>query len=140
MSIDSDALHRILEELPFEAGRWVVAGSAPMLLAGLVDSIHDVDIVVDDTVWRQSVSLSDGQPRIGLFGDHIVELEVAGSPIEVFDGWLGIDASEMIAEGIDRDGSRFAPLSRVLQSKRRLLRERDVAHIAIIEAHLDEGQ
>ena len=139
MSIDQGALHRILAELPFEAGRWVVAGSAPMLMAGLIDSITDVDIVVDGIAWRQAVSLSDEEPRDGLFGDRIVELDVAGSPAEIFDGWLGIEASVLIAEASMRDGYPFSPLTRVLESKRRLSRPKDLAHIEVLEAHLTGG-
>ena len=140
MSIDRTTLTNILEALPFQAGRWVVAGSAPMLMAGLIDSIHDVDIVVDGTAWQQAVSLSDGEPRDGLLGDQRVSIELEGATVEIFNGWLGIDAAQMITEAVDLDGFRFSPLERVLESKRRLLRSRDVVHIAIIEAHLSDRQ
>lgn len=139
MSIDRDGLRRMLESLPFEEGRWSVAGSAPMLMAGLVDSITDVDIVTDGTAWRQAVSMSDHEPRPGLFGDRIVELEVGGSRVEVFDGWLGTTADEIISEAVDVEGFRFSPLSRVLASKRRLSRSKDRAHIDLLEALLTDG-
>ncbi len=140
MSIDRNALHRTLAELTFEPGRWVVAGSAPMLLAGLIDSIDDIDIVVDRSAWRQAVSLSDQEPEHGRFGDHIVKLEMAGSSVEVFDGWLGTNAAQMLAEAVDVDGVPCSPLGRVLDSKRRLGRPRDLHHIRIIESHVDESQ
>ena len=115
MSIDRNALHRTLAELRFEPGRWVVAGSAPMLLAGLIDSIDDIDIVVDRSAWRQAVSLSDQEPEYG-------------------------NAAQMLAEAVDVDGVPCSPLGRVLDSKRRLGRPRDLHHITIIESHVDESQ
>lgn len=140
MSIDRRSLPLILSSLPFEPGRWVVAGSAPMLMSGLIDSISDIDVVVDGTAWQQAEALSDQQVREGLRGDLIVEIDVDGSLVEVFDGWLGRDAAEMIAEGIELEGFRFSPLSRVLDSKRRLSRAKDQRHIELLEAHLEEGR
>lgn len=132
MRIDRHALRRILDGLPFEVGRWVVAGSAPMLVAGLIESIDDVDVVVDAVAWRQAVSLDRGEPREGLFGDHMVELEVTGAPVEVFDGWLGTDAATMIAEAEEYDGFPFSPLERVAASKRLLGRPKDLEHLRLI--------
>jgi hypothetical protein len=137
--VDRTALRDILVGLPFDPGRWVVAGSAPMLIAGLVDSITDVDIVVDAVAWRQVLSIVDQVPRDGLFGDHLVEFDVAGARVEVFDGWLGTDADTMVAEAIDVEGVPCSPLERVLASKRRLIRPKDTHHIAILEAHLGEA-
>jgi len=137
--IDRDALRGILAALPFEAGRWVVVGSAPMLMAGLIQSIRDIDIVVDPATWRQVVSLSEQAPRGGLYGDHVVKLDVAGAPVEVFDGWLGIDADTMLAEAVDVEGVPCSPLGRVLDSKRRLLRNKDLAHIELLDGLLTDG-
>lgn len=139
MIIDRDALRGILAALPFEAGRWVVVGSAPMLMAGLIQSIRDIDIVVDPATWRQVVSLSEQAPRGGLYGDHVVEFDVAGAPVEVFDGWLGVDADTMIAEAVDVEGVPCSPLGRVLDSKRRLLRNKDLAHIELLDGLLTDG-
>lgn len=136
MSIDRSELLDVLDALPFERGTWVVAGSAPLLMAGLVDAIADIDIVVDQTAWRQAVSIAVERPRAGLLGDHIVELEMSGSRVEVFDGWLGATAADMIAEAVEVEGVPCSPLERVLDSKRRLGRRRDLDHIRIIEAHI----
>lgn len=140
MSVDRGTLRDILEALPFEAGSWVVAGSAPLLIAGLTESIEDIDIVVGPAAWQQAVASSGEEPRAGLRGDHITELEVAGVRVEIFDGWLGTTADEMIAEAVEVDGFPFSPLSRVLDSKRQLLRHKDLAHIELLEAHLGEGR
>ena len=67
-----------------------MAGSTPMLMAGLIDSISDVDIVVDGTAWQQAEALAARGPRTGLFGDHIIELELGGASVEVFNT-LGVD-------------------------------------------------
>jgi hypothetical protein len=137
--VDRTALRDILTALPFDPGRWVVAGSAPMLMAGLVDSIADVDVVVDAVAWRQALCMVDQGPRHGLLGDHLVGFDVAGAQVEVFDGWLGTDADTIVAEAVDVEGVPCSPLERVLDSKRRLIRPKDTQHIAILEAHLGEG-
>lgn len=139
MSIDRSRLLSCLAAVPFQPGRWVVAGSAPMLMAGLVESIQDVDIVVDGPAWEMAVSLSDSEPHDGLFGDHMIELDMTGAPVEVFDGWLGIDASVLLAEAVEIEGFRFSPLARVLDSKRRLSRNKDLAHMELLEALLTDG-
>lgn len=139
MTIDRVALASILEHMPFDAGRWVVAGSVPMLVAGLIESVSDVDIVVDETAWLQAVALSGDAPRAGLLGDHIVDIEVSGHPVEVFDGWLGTTADEMLSESVVVEAFRFSPLSRVLASKRQLSRRKDTIHIERLEAHLAGG-
>ena len=139
MIIDRTALFEILAAMPLESGRWVVAGSAPMLLAGLIDSISDVDIVADSVAWQEAVSICDRPPREGLFGDRVLELEVDQAAVEVFDGWMGIAADVIIAEAIEKGGYRFMLLERVLDSKRRLLRHKDLAHIALLEGRLSGG-
>ncbi len=139
MTIDRGALATILERVPFEAGRWVVAGSAPMLVAGLVESISDVDVVVDDIAWRHARSICDRPPRAGLVGDQVLDLRVGDAVVEVFDGWLGTAAHLILEEAVEIEGHRFSPLARVLDSKRRLLRRKDLDHIVVLEAHLGEG-
>lgn len=140
MSIDRDAFVEVLGALPFETGRWVVAGSAPMLMAGLIESIEDVDVVVDAAAWRQAVALSDEDPREGLFGDMVVGLDVAGSSVEVFDGWLGIDADVVIAEAVAECGYPLMPLDRVVESKQRLGRPKDLRHLELMLGGRDDRE
>ena len=110
-----------------------------MLVAGLIESVSDIDIVVDETAWLQAVALSGDAPRAGLLGDHIVDIEVAGHSVEVFDGWLGTTADEMLSESVVVEAFRFSPLSRVLASKRQLSRRKDMIHIERLEAHMADG-
>ena len=129
----------VLRSLRFGGGRWVVAGSGPMLALGLVDSVSDIDIVGDAAAWKAAVSVSHRGPRAGKLGDRLVELTVNGVSIEVFDGWLGTGADQIIAEAFEIEGYLFLPLERVLDSKRKLLRQKDLAHIDILEARLAPG-
>ena len=110
-----------------------------MLALGLVDSISDIDIVGDADTWKAAVSDSRRGPRAGKLGDRLVELTVNGVSIEVFDGWLGTRADQMIGEAFEIVGYLFLPLERVLDSKRKLLRQKDLAHIDILEARLAPG-
>jgi hypothetical protein len=138
MSIDRARLFDVLAAVPFERGRWVVAGSGPLLAMSIVDAIEDIDIVADARAWLAAIEVATGAGRRGLFGDHLVALGVGGLEVEVFDGWLGIGAGSMIAEAVEIDGYLFAPLDRVAESKRTLGRPNDIVHLARIEALLGE--
>jgi hypothetical protein len=138
VSIDRAAMFGVLRSLRF-GGRWVVAGSGPMLALGLVDSISDIDIVGDAQTWGTAISISRQSPRSGMFGDRVVGLDANGVSVEVFDGWLGTTCEVIFVEATEIEGYLFSPIERVLESKRKLLRRKDLAHIDILEARLAEG-
>lgn len=137
MSLNRSRLFDLLGRVPFDRGRWVVAGSGPLLAMGIIDSIADIDIVAGADSWATGVRLAGREPQSGLFGDHRLALDLDGIEVEVFDGWLGISAESIIAEAIDISGYLFAPPERVAESKRTLARPEDLVHLGMIEALLD---
>ncbi len=138
MSLDRSGLFDVLARLPFEPGRFVVAGSGPLLAMEIIESIEDVDIVADAGTWANAIRLAKRGARPGMFGDRLVTIQFDGIAVEVFDGWLGIDAESVIADAVDIDGFLFTPLERVTKSKRTLGRPKDLVHLGMIEARLDE--
>jgi hypothetical protein len=126
-----------VRELALRDGDWVIAGSAPMLVHGLIDTINDIDIVARGAAWARACELGDPQP--GEHGDRRVRL--AGGAIEVFDGWslMPWSVDRLIGEAQWLEGLPFIPLQRVLEFKRCLARPKDAAHIRLIEARLSAG-
>lgn len=138
MTIGRARLFDVLAAMPFPEGRWVVAGSGPLLAMGVIDAISDIDIVADAQLWRSVSRMAGVSQGPALLGDRRLTLEVDGVGVEVFDGWLGIDAESIIEEGVAVDGYLFSPLERVAESKRSLGRPKDRIHLRQIERFSSE--
>lgn len=126
-----------VRELALPPGDWVIAGSAPLLVHGLIEAVGDIDIVARGAAWVRVCALGDPQP--GEHGDRRVRL--CDGAVEVFDGWslMPWSADQLIGEAQWHAGLPFVPLQRVLEFKRRLARPKDALHIRLIEARLREG-
>jgi hypothetical protein len=117
--------------LRLPAGDYALFGSTPMLAHGLIQKVHDIDIVARGGAWRRAAAL--GEIRFGSHHDRLVTLP---GEIEVFDGWLGADPGPLI-EGAERlHGLPFVQLEAVLSFKLALQRPKDARHIALLRRHL----
>ena len=123
-----------LSGLGLPAGDFALHGSGPMLAHGLVDSVHDLDVVARGAAWRRALKL--GEARTAQT-DRVVELP---GEVEVFDGWMGddldalIDGAELVA------GLPCVRLEHVLAFKERLARPKDAAHIELLRRHLGSAR
>lgn len=118
-----------LEALGLAAGHFAVHGSGAMLARGLVDEVHDLDVVARGPAWRRACSL--GEPRRGRT-DAVVEL----GEVEIFDGWMGTDADALIDGAELASGLPCVRLEHVLAFKLAMNRAKDAAHIALLREHL----
>lgn len=105
---------------------WVVAGSA-MVLHGLRDTTHDIDLgctkaLADDleNSGCKTVAMDDGTRKIS-----------AAEDIEIFENWLFDDIVVI-------DGIPVISLSGLLEMKKQLGRAKDIEDIKLIEAALLE--
>lgn len=119
-----------LEALALPPGDWVVHGSAPLALHGLVDEVNDLDVIVRGPAWQAALRI--GEPVAGR-EDLVVRY---GGDVELWSGWLGEDVGTLIDEAQLVNGVPAVPLSEVLRFKERLARPKDAAHIALLRAHL----
>lgn len=116
-----------LKQLNYARGEyWVVAGSA-MVLHGLRDTTHDIDLgctkALADALENdgcKTVVLDDGTRKIS-----------AAEDIEIFENWLFDDI-------IVIDGVPVISLSGLLEMKKQLGRAKDIEDIKLIEAALLE--
>lgn len=119
---DKDSLLRRLRELSFsEKEYWVVAGGA-MVLHGFRPQTRDIDLgcttLMADKLEKQGYAVSrceDGSRKI-LYSEDI----------EIFENWLE-GAVEMIS------GVPVVSADGLIQMKKKLGREKDLADIALIE-------
>ncbi len=131
--IDRPELVARLQRLGLDPATYVVHGSGPLLLHGIVDAIGDIDLVVEPATWRRLANRSDARVRRADV-DRVAELPEA---VEAYDGWFGSPAAAVVerAERCDPDVP-CAPLADVLAFKRRLGRAKDRAHVEAIERYL----
>jgi hypothetical protein len=121
-----------LRALELPIADYVIFGSGPLAVRGLIEEVHDLDVVARGTAWEQAKGL--GEVRIAPEGDPVVWLE--GGAIEVFGGWLGWDIDMLIDNAQIIDGLPFARLEDVLAFKLSLGRPKDEVHARLIEGYL----
>ena len=124
-----------LRALDLPTADYAIFGSGPLAVRGLIEEVHDLDVVARGTAWEQAKGLAE--VRIAPEGDPVVWLE-EGS-IEVFGGWLGWDIDMLIDNAEIIEGLPFARLEDVLAFKLSLGRPKDVAHARLIEGYLRGG-
>ena len=119
---DKQSLSQRLKELSFpEKEYWVVAGGA-MVLHGLRPQTHDIDLgcstLLADKLEQQGYCVShceDGTRKI-----------VYSEDIEIFENW--IDGNIEIINGVP-----VVSVDGLIQMKKKLGRDKDLADIALIE-------
>lgn len=137
--ITRDAMFEVLGSLGCGVGRWTVAGSGPLLALHIVDAIADLDVVADPTAFECLGATAVDPIRTGANGDRIARLAIDSFAVEVFDGWYGQPAAEIIERSEVVEGHRFMNLATVEDYKRRLDRPKDRAHLRAIATHRSGG-
>jgi hypothetical protein len=122
-----------LRALGLRVGDYAIFGSAPLVAAGLLDAVRDVDVLARGAAWARVATLA--APQRAARGDLVVALE--GGLIEVFDGFAGLDAHSMIDRAVVNEGLPFLTLADTVRWKRFLGRPKDEGHVRLIEAYLE---
>lgn len=134
MSLRDHPLIQTLVMLDLPKNDFAVFGSGPLLAAGLVDQISDLDLVARGAAWEKAKTL--GPVALTKSGFQVVSL--CDGRIEVFDGWapgdwnlgLLIDGAKII------EGIHFVTLAQVLYWKRLMNRPKDAEHIRLLQEHI----
>lgn len=116
-----------MRALGLPAEDYAVFGSAPLLAHGLISEVGDIDLLATGAAWRRAQTL--GAPVTARRGDRVVRL---GPDLEIFYGWLGLDAEAIIRRAELMDGLPVAHLSDVAAYKRLLDRPKDRLHLHLI--------
>jgi hypothetical protein len=129
--------HRLflqLRSLCLPADDYVIAGSGPLFARAWINDPTDLDIVARGAAWRAAAALAPvararytSSPCVQLFGGEL----------DIFDDWFpGLGTVDELITGADVIGGlRFLALEVVAATKRMMGRPRDLAHLAVMQAH-----
>ncbi|WP_234983244.1 phosphoribosyltransferase [Demequina sp. NBRC 110053] len=124
MSLDWSTMRATVRDLGVSPSEVLLAGSAPLVAVGALDHAGDLDVVAWGEAW--ATLASRGTVREGSLGDRVVDL--AGG-LQVFSGWHGAPAVEVLRRAMTRDGLQVLSLSDVIAYKRTLDRDKDREHL-----------
>ena len=129
MQIDRNKLESLVKALELR-GEFVIFGSVPLLVHGLLTVINDIDIVASAFAWEKVKTF--GELVRGEKGDNVLRLGV----LDIYDGWMGEDVNSLIERATFADGLPYATLEDVLGYKQKLKRPKDALHISIVQKYL----
>lgn len=125
-----------LQQLGLPPGAYVVHSSASLVLRGILPEAGDLDLVAGAAAWNWALGLvADGRAQLEQ-GRQDARVKV-GADVEVYDGWMGERAADLIARAELVAGVPCAPLADVIAMKQRLDRPKDREHLKQIRAHLN---
>lgn len=125
-----------IEALALPEGQYVIIGGGVLAANGLVEWDHDIDMAVSDDVY--TTLQSDGwNSEEAVRGDKMVLRE------DVYD--IGVGFGDWTLDQLLEDadvikGIPFMNLGKLAEWKRQTGREKDLRHVALIEAHLAKEQ
>ena len=113
---------------------FAIFGSGPMMIHGLKEMRHDIDIITRGAAWEKVKEM--GEVETAEMGDQKVML--FNNRIEAFDGWApgNMNADKLIDEAEVIDGLPWVHIEHVLEYKKILNREKDQEDIKILEHYL----
>lgn len=132
-------LFQKLQSLELSPSDYTIFGSGSMFAYGIrpISELHDLDIVVTGPSW---MNLAQAYPPV-----HDDEWEcdwiyLFDKELELANGWgPGIwDIQGLIQNSEEIDGFNFVNLQDVLKWKKEMSREKDIQHIRMIEAFLQQ--
>lgn len=123
-----------IKDLGLPTKDFAIFGSGPMMIHGLKELIHDIDIVARGEAWEMIQRL--GNVEIAELGDKRVTF--FNKRIEAFNGWKpgGMDRDMLIDEAEIIDGLPWVHIEHVLEYKKILNREKDQDDIEKLEHYL----
>lgn len=130
MSFFDHPLFKQFQELNLSSDDYAICGSGPMWVRGIRDS-HDLDVVARGSAWETAKLLG----RLEWMEDGVQRVSLAEGGVEIFNGWgFGRWSADELIDTADLiEGIRFINLQIVLEYKRQLAREKDLADIKLIE-------
>jgi hypothetical protein len=129
-------LFRDLSSLRLPDRDYVIAGSGPLLAAGLRFDVGDLDIVAIGSAWECAATL--GTPCSAPFGGASV-VNLCGGKIEVIDRWFPWlwPIEQVFAEADRIECFNFVSLPMTRQWKASLNRDKDREDVAMLAGLLD---
>ncbi len=125
-------LREQVEQLNLPTEDFVLFGSAPMLVHGLIAEVNDIDIVARASAWEKAQSL--GSKKLAAAGDFVISYK----DTDIYDGWMGESVDAIFKRAQLLQGLKYAHLKDVLKYKLELNRAKDEEHISLLRVFLHE--
>jgi hypothetical protein len=129
-------LSRLLGEvraLGLPAGNFMLFGSAPLLVRGIVPPTGDVDVLARGPAWEAARALGP-TVRLPHYGVDVVRLLDGRIEIGTVWGIGNVDVDDLIDSAEDIDGLPFAGLAHVRAYKELAGRPKDREHLRLLDA------
>ena len=128
------SLFRRLAALELPARDYVIFGSGPLVVRGIIAATNDLDVVCRGAAWERVCALSPPR-RVEEWGIDLVSLE--GGRLTFGTSWaIGVvDPDELIDAAEIINGLPFAPLEYVVAYKKLSGRAKDRNHLAALARH-----
>jgi hypothetical protein len=125
-----------LRALRLPAGDFVVFGSGPLVVRGIIEASNDLDVVCRGPAWRAVCALSP--PKPSPWGVELVSLDDGRLTFGTRWAIGEVDTDELIDTAEIIDGLPFARLEHVIAYKRHSGRPKDLAHLDALERAADD--
>lgn len=131
-----EELIKSVKSLNLPIGKYVLFGSAPIIVKGLRPALHDIDIVVKEDLWNEYQNKEGWVKKP--FNDKETYLEWSGKNIEFWKSWGPgeWDVNKIIEEAEIIDGLPFVQLETVLEWKKICARPKDIEDIKLLEKYI----
>lgn len=129
--MDRHRLFDFVRELGFPVGDYVIYGSGPLIVRGVIEATNDLDIVSRGAAWERACELEE----LTFLEDHGVEIvSFLGGAITFGRSWAygDIDIDDLIETAQVIEGLPFARLEYVIAYKEAAARPKDLRHLAAI--------
>jgi hypothetical protein len=119
-----------IRRLELPPNDYVLFGSVPLLVHGLIEYVNDIDILARGSAWEYAQTLAKAE--LAPMGEWRVSL----GDIEIYNAWLGMDVEAIISRAVLINTLPYADLRDVLTFKQKLNRPKDTEHIRRIQNYL----
>lgn len=116
---------------------WVILGSAPLYFYGIIDEIHDLDVLARGKAWE--IARKSGERKTLPLGDEAAEF--FDGKIEVVNSWApgDWDTGRLIGRADIVEGVKMVSIRDILRWKKMKNREQDKIHVELIKNHLKKN-
>lgn len=133
MSTRGTELFDALRSLNLPEGEYVVFGSGPLIVRGIIDATNDLDVVCRGAAWERACELGEMVTLV----DHDVDVvSFLDGAITIGTSWAygDVDIDELIDTAQVIDGLPFARLEHVARYKEIAGRTKDLEHLRLMVA------
>jgi len=138
-NIFTNPLFLKLKSLNLPSEDYAIMGRTCMAVHGLIEMGEDIDLIVRGKAWDKACTIA--KPQIPASGIGKV-IELFDNQIEIFDTWYPgkWDVDQLIDTAEIINGIKFVTLENVKKWKQIYGREKDIAHIKIIDNYINYGK